>query len=82
MVGLQEHQAYEQFSAGINHRLSASDLLNGAQVVSFSAMLNQGVLTGQPLAQAQMFAYLTPEQNEILQMPERLDIQFNPSEDG
>jgi len=32
-------------------------------------MLNEGVLTGAPLAQAHMFAYLTPEQNELLQMP-------------
>ena len=39
-------------------------------------MLNAGLLTGQPLNQAMMYAFLTPEQNEILQMPERLDIQF------
>ncbi len=43
-------------------------------------MLSEGVLTGQPLAQAQVFAYLTPEQNEFLQMPESLDIQFTPSD--
>ena len=28
-----------------------------------------------------MIAYLTPEQNEILQMPERLDIQFAPTDE-
>ena len=50
-------------------------------MATFTAMLNTGVLSGQPLAQAQMFAYLTPEQNEFLQMPERLDIQFAPSDD-
>ena len=27
-----------------------------------------------------MIAYLTPEQNQLLQMPERLDIQFSPTE--
>ena len=43
-------------------------------------MLNSGILSGQPLGQAQMIAYLTPEQNEFLQMPERLDIQFSPTE--
>ena len=37
-------------------------------------MLNSGLLSGQPLVQAQMIAYLTPEQNEFLQMPESLDI--------
>lgn len=42
-------------------------------------MLSEGLLTGQPLAQAQVFAYLTPEQNEFLQMPDSLDIQFSPS---
>ena len=29
-----------------------------------------------------MYAYLTPEQNELLQMSERLDIHFEPTEDG
>lgn len=43
-------------------------------------MINSGVLSGQPLAQAQMIAYLTPEQNEFLQMPEQLDIRFSPTE--
>ena len=51
------------------------------QVINFSVMLNSGILSGQPLSQAQMIAYLTPEQNEILQMPERLDIQFAPTDE-
>ena len=29
-----------------------------------------------------MFAYLTPEQNEFLQMPDRFDIEFSPSDDA
>ena len=30
MIGLQEHQAYEQFSAAIHSRICESDLMNGA----------------------------------------------------
>lgn len=55
--------------------------MNQAQVLNFTVMVNSGLLSGQPLVQAQMFAYLTPEQNQFLQMPERLDIQFAPTED-
>ena len=74
MPGLGEQQAYEQFDFAIRTCLNESDLMGQVQVINFSVMLNSGILSGQPLSQAQMIAYLTPEQNEILQMPERLDI--------
>ena len=60
--------------------LNESDLMEQVQVTAFSCMMNSGLLTGQPLNTAHMFAFLTPEQNEFLQMPERLDIQFAPTE--
>ena len=78
--GLPEQQAFEQFDLAVRTCLNESDLMTQTQVLNFTMMMNSGVLSGQPLAQAQMIAYLTPEQNEFLQMPERLDIQFSPTE--
>ena len=70
MPGLAEQQAYEQFDFAIRTCLNQSDLMGGqqssAQVTFFTVMINSGVLNGQPLSQAQMIAYLTPEQNEFL----------------
>ena len=40
--------------------------MSQAQILNYTSMLNSGLLTGQPLSQANMFAYLTPEQNEFL----------------
>ena len=83
MVGLNEQQSYEQFEQSLQTCLNESDLMGDkVQITSFTCMLNEGLLTGEPLNQAQMYAYLTPEQNELLQMPERLDIHFEPTEEG
>ena len=53
-----------------------SDLMKNVQIQQFTSMINSGVLTGEPLNQTQMVAYLTREQNELLQLPEQLQISF------
>ena len=45
----------------------------------FTSMINSGLLTGEPLSSSDMVAYLTREQNELLQLPEQLNITL---EDG
>lgn len=39
-------------------------------------MVNSGLITGAPLTQATLIAYLESEQNTLLQMPEDLKIEF------
>jgi hypothetical protein len=39
-------------------------------------MVNSGLVTGAPLTQATLIAYLETEQNTLLQMPEDLKIEF------
>lgn len=39
-------------------------------------MVNTGLVTGLPLTQASMVAYLEPDQNTLLEMPEDLKIEF------
>ena len=42
----------------------------------FATMVNSGLLTGAPLTQSNMIAYLDKEQNALLLMPEDLKIVF------
>ena len=46
MAGLGEQQAYDQFEVAVRTCLNESDLMSQAQVLSFSVMLNSGVISG------------------------------------
>ena len=52
MVGLNEQEAYEQLIVSLETCLNNSDLMANVQVTNLTAMMNEGLLTGQPLSTA------------------------------
>ena len=55
--------------------------MNNVEITRLASMLNSSLLTGELLSQGQMVAYLTREQNELIQLPEQLQISFDAEDD-
>ena len=55
--------------------------MKNVEITRLASMLNSSLLTGELLSQGQMIAYLTREQNELIQLPEQLQISFDAEDD-
>ena len=80
MVDYAEKEAYQMLSLALKEAIIQSDLTDHVSLDTFAFMMNHGILTGEPLTQTPMFAYLTKEQNSHLQMP--MSLQSENSADG
>lgn len=73
---MDEAEFCKKFSDAVYSAFRNSELMQNVDIEQFATMINSGLLSGAPLTQTSLIAYLDREQNALLLMPEDLKIEF------
>lgn len=76
LPGLNEAEFCKKFSDYLYQAFRSSELMQHVNIDQFATMVNSGLLSGAPMTQTNLIAYLDKEQNALLLMPEDLKIVF------